>query len=143
VVDTGQTDADAAANAAAAAFWDWSQRPAEDRAGHLRRLADALDANRARLVDLAAREVGAAPGWTQFNIDLALRILHQAAGLPALLADRQMPPAADGSMSILRRQAVGVVLGIAPWNAPITLAVRAIATPLACGNTVVLKGSEH
>jgi benzaldehyde dehydrogenase (NAD) len=40
------------------------------------------------------------------------------------------------------RQAAGVVLGIAPWNAPVILATRAIATPLACGNTVVLKGSE-
>ncbi|MDD9709021.1 aldehyde dehydrogenase family protein [Seohaeicola sp. SP36] len=143
VVDSGQNAADAAANAAAAAFWDWSQRSAEDRAAHLHRMADALDGSRAQLVNLAAKEVGAASGWTQFNIDLALRILRQAAGLPALLADREMPPAEDGSLSILRRQAVGVVLGIAPWNAPITLAVRAIATPLACGNTVVLKGSEH
>jgi benzaldehyde dehydrogenase (NAD) len=41
------------------------------------------------------------------------------------------------------RQPAGVVLGIAPWNAPIILGVRAIATPLACGNTVVLKGSEN
>jgi benzaldehyde dehydrogenase (NAD) len=40
------------------------------------------------------------------------------------------------------RQPAGVVLGIAPWNAPVILAVRAIALPLACGNTVVLKGSE-
>ena len=143
VVDSGLNAADAAANAAAAAFWDWSQRSAEDRAAHLHRMADALDGSRAQLVNLAAKEVGAASGWTQFNIDLALRILRQAAGLPALLADREMPPAEDGSLSILRRQAVGVVLGIAPWNAPITLAVRAIATPLACGNTVVLKGSEH
>ena len=40
------------------------------------------------------------------------------------------------------RQPAGVVLGIAPWNAPVILGVRAIATPLACGNTVVLKGIE-
>jgi acyl-CoA reductase-like NAD-dependent aldehyde dehydrogenase len=41
------------------------------------------------------------------------------------------------------RQAAGVVLGIAPWNAPVILGVRAVATPLACGNTVILKGSEN
>jgi benzaldehyde dehydrogenase (NAD) len=41
------------------------------------------------------------------------------------------------------RQPAGVVLGIAPWNAPVILGVRAIATPLACGNTVILKGSEN
>jgi acyl-CoA reductase-like NAD-dependent aldehyde dehydrogenase len=142
-VDVGQNAADAAANAAAAAFWDWSQRSGADRAAHLNQMAVALDAARAPLVKLAAREVGAAPAWTQFNIDLALRILRQAADLTALLADQVMPTAPDGCRSILRRQAVGVVLGIAPWNAPITLAVRAIASPLACGNTVVLKGSEH
>lgn len=105
-------------------------------------MADALDANRAQLVSLAAQEVGAAPGWTQFNIDIALRILRHAATLPALLEDRHIPATDDGCAAILRRQAVGVVLGIAAWNAPVTLAVRAIASPLACGNTVVLKGSE-
>ena len=40
------------------------------------------------------------------------------------------------------RQPVGVMLGIAPWNAPVILAVRALAMPLPCGNTVVLKASE-
>lgn len=143
VVDAGQSSVDAAANGAAAAFWDWSARPAAERAAHLHGMAEALDANRAQLVALAAQEVGAAEGWTLFNIDIALRILRHAAKLPALLADRHIPATQDGCAAILRRQAVGVVLGIAPWNAPVTLAVRAIATPLACGNTVVLKGSEH
>lgn len=143
VVEAGQHAAEAAANAAAAAFWDWSARPAAERAAHLLRMAAALDANRAQLVDLAAQEVGAAPAWTQFNIDIALRILRHAATLPALLEDRHVAATDTGCAAILRRQAVGVVLGIAPWNAPVTLAVRAIATPLACGNTVVLKGSEH
>lgn len=143
VVDAGQSAVDAAANAAAAAFWDWSACPAAERAAHLRRMAEALDANRAQLVTLAAQEVGAAQGWTQFNIDIALRILRHAATLPALLHDRHISATDNGCAAILRRQAVGVVLGIAPWNAPVTLAVRAIASPLACGNTVVLKGSEH
>jgi acyl-CoA reductase-like NAD-dependent aldehyde dehydrogenase len=40
------------------------------------------------------------------------------------------------------KEPVGVILGIAPWNAPIILGVRAIATPLACGNAVILKASE-
>lgn len=142
VVDAGQTAADAAANAAAAAFWDWSARPAAERAAHLHDMAKALDANRAPLVALAAQEVGAAQGWTEFNIDIALRILRHAATLPAMLQDRRISATDDGCAAILRRQAVGVVLGIAPWNAPVTLAVRAIASPLACGNTVVLKGSE-
>lgn len=44
---------------------------------------------------------------------------------------------------MLIRDPVGVVFAIAPWNAPITLSLRAIATPLICGNTVILKSSEY
>src|SRR5262249_46203450 len=47
-----------------------------------------------------------------------------------------------GKWGMAGRQGVGVVLGIAPWNAPVILGVRAVAMPLACGNTVVLKASE-
>jgi acyl-CoA reductase-like NAD-dependent aldehyde dehydrogenase len=105
-------------------------------------MADLLDAERDRLVALAAEEVGASVGWTDFNISVAKRILHQASELIPLMGDQTIQHS-DGRTSIVRRQAVGVVLGFAPWNAPITLAVRAIAAPIACGNTVVLKTSEH
>src|SRR5690606_1297473 len=47
-----------------------------------------------------------------------------------------------GTFAMTVRQPAGVVLGIAPWNAPVILGVRAVATPLACGNTVILKASE-
>jgi benzaldehyde dehydrogenase (NAD) len=53
-----------------------------------------------------------------------------------------IPSDVPGSLSMGLRVPAGVVLGIAPWNAPVILAVRAIATPLACGNTVILKASE-
>jgi len=53
-----------------------------------------------------------------------------------------IPSDVPGSLAMALRQPAGVVLGIAPWNAPVILGVRAVATPLACGNTVVLKGSE-
>lgn len=53
-----------------------------------------------------------------------------------------VPSDVPGNMAMALRQPVGVVLGIAPWNAPIILGVRAIAMPLACGNTVILKASE-
>ena len=53
-----------------------------------------------------------------------------------------IPSNVPGSLAMGYRQPVGVVAGIAPWNAPVILGVRAIAMPLACGNTVVLKASE-
>ena len=135
-------DADDAANNAARAFWTWTSTDAQTRAAHLHAMADALDAERDLLVATAAAEVGAAPGWTDFNIAIAKNILKQACALIPLTADQQITHD-DGRTSRLRRQAVGVVLGFSAWNAPITLAVRAIAAPIACGNTVVLKASEH
>ena len=58
------------------------------------------------------------------------------------IAGEVIPSDKPGVISLAVRQPAGVVLGIAPWNAPVILGVRAIAMPLACGNTVVLKASE-
>ncbi len=56
---------------------------------------------------------------------------------------KSFPSDVPGSFAMALRQPCGVVLGIAcHWNAPVILATRAIAMPLACGNTVVLKASE-
>jgi acyl-CoA reductase-like NAD-dependent aldehyde dehydrogenase len=134
--------ADEAANRAARAFWAWSKTSVEERIDLLTRMAAALDAERDALAEVAALEVGAAPQWIDFNIKTAKDILLQARALPALMADQRVTHA-DQRVSVVRRQAVGVVLGFVPWNAPITLAMRAVAAPLACGNVVVLKASEH
>jgi benzaldehyde dehydrogenase (NAD) len=73
---------------------------------------------------------------------LAAGILLEAASMTTQIVGDVIPSNVPGSLAMAVRRPAGVVLGIAPWNAPIILAVRAIATPLACGNTVVLKGSE-
>jgi vanillin dehydrogenase len=54
-----------------------------------------------------------------------------------------VPSDVPGSIAMAIRQPAGVVLGMAPWNAPVILGVRALAMPLACGNTVILKASER
>lgn len=135
-------DADTAANNAAAAFSEWSQCPPRDRAAILQNMASDLDLARADLTELAAQEVGASQSWIDFNIDLAQGILRHVAGLASDLDDRHVTDPKTGKHSIIRRQAAGVCLGMVPWNAPITLGVRAVAAPLMCGNTVVMKGSE-
>ncbi len=134
--------AGAAVDAAAAAFAGWSQTPVAVRARLIGAMADLLETRRDDLCALAAQEVGADRSWIDFNIDLAKGILRHVAGLGPALEDRIVDDAASGRRSIIRRQAAGVVLGMVPWNAPITLGVRAIACPLMCGNTVVMKGSE-
>jgi benzaldehyde dehydrogenase (NAD) len=81
--------------------------------------------------------------WAGFNVMLAAGMLREAAALTTQAAGEVIPSDVPGSLALAVRQPAGVVLGIAPWNAPVILGVRAIATPLACGNTVILKGSEN
>ena len=81
--------------------------------------------------------------WAGFNVMLAAGMLREAAALTTQIGGEMIPSDVPGSLAMGVRQPAGVVLGIAPWNAPVILGVRAIATPLACGNTVVLKGSEN
>ncbi|WP_296424610.1 aldehyde dehydrogenase family protein [Yoonia sp.] len=131
-----------AVNAAAAAFGDWSATPGHARAALLLKAADALGDREDAFFDHMAGEVGASRDWVRFNLKLAQGILRQAAELPALMQDERVQNAAAGTQSIIRHQPAGVIVGFAPWNAPLTLGFRAIAAPLACGNTVVLKGSE-
>jgi len=135
-------DARKAANAAAAAFPIWSQMSAADRAAVLRRAAILLDERKAQICEIAAEEVGSSPDWTLFNIEVARDILEEAANA-APYADEAIPATSKPDCEYrLTRRPAGVVLGIAPWNAAVTLSVRAVAVPLACGNTVILKASE-
>lgn len=139
---SGVMAATQAAGKAAKAFWAWSNMSGSTRSDFLSAMADKLKAGRNQLCDVAATEVGATPDWIDFNIQIAVQTLLQARDLIPCLAD-QVTHHDDGRISIVRRQAAGVVLGFAPWNAPVILATRAIAAPLACGNPVVLKASEH
>ncbi|MFK7876024.1 MAG: aldehyde dehydrogenase [Paracoccaceae bacterium] len=134
---------DTAVNAAASAFPVWSRMPVADRVAILQKMMGALDIRRAEFYDLAAKEVGASQAWTSFTIDLAIGMLAHVASLTPALEDREVVDPQSGKHSIIRRQPAGVVLGMVPWNAPIVLGVRAVAGALMCGNTVVMKGSEH
>jgi acyl-CoA reductase-like NAD-dependent aldehyde dehydrogenase len=69
-------------------------------------------------------------------------MVREAAALTTHITGDVIPSDKPGCIAMAIREPAGVVLGIAPWNAPIILGVRAIATPLACGNTVILKASE-
>ena len=74
---------------------------------------------------------------------LSAGMIREAAALTTQVAGEVIPSDRPGCIAMALREPVGVLLGIAPWNAPIILGVRAVATPLACGNTVVLKASEQ
>ncbi len=135
-------DAIAAVEAAAAAFKTWSLVGPGERRALLMKAASALEAKGEAFAAAIASETGASAIWAGFNVHLAAGMLLEAASLTTQISGEIIPSDVPGNLAMAVRQPAGVVLGIAPWNAPVILAVRAIATPLACGNTVVLKGSE-
>ncbi|WP_288413139.1 aldehyde dehydrogenase [uncultured Sphingomonas sp.] len=139
----GPTQANAAVEAAAAAFPTWSALGPNARRAALTKAADALAGKADQFVDAMMGEIGATEGWARFNLMLAVSMVREAAALTTQIAGEVIPSDKPGCIAMALREPVGVMLGIAPWNAPIILGVRAIATPLACGNTVVLKASEQ
>lgn len=136
-------DADAAVEAAAAAFPAWSALGPNARRAALNKAADALAAKGDAFVDAMMGEIGATEGWARFNLMLAVGMVREAAALTTQISGEVIPSDKPGCIAMALREPVGVMLGIAPWNAPIILGVRAVAVPLACGNTVVLKASEQ
>lgn len=135
-------DARAAVAAAAAAFPAWAAMGPGQRRTLLTRAADALQARADDFAQAMAAETGASHHWAGFNVKLAADGLREAAAMTTQIAGEVIPSDVPGNLAMGVRQPAGVVLGIAPWNAPVILGVRAIALPLACGNTVVFKGSE-
>ncbi|MBX4957044.1 aldehyde dehydrogenase [Rhizobium lentis] len=135
-------DAVAAADAAAAAFPAWAALGPNARRAILLKAADALAAKGDAVVAAMASEIGATVAWARFNVMLASSMLREAAALTTQVSGEVIPSDKPGCLSMAIREPAGVVLGIAPWNAPVILGVRAVATPLACGNSVVFKASE-
>ncbi|AYM60340.1 aldehyde dehydrogenase [Agrobacterium fabrum] len=135
-------DATKAADAAAAAFPKWSATTPGERRRHLLAAAEALRAAGPQIIEGMKEEIGATEAWAGFNVMLASDMLVEAASLTTQIKGEVIPSNRPGTMAMALRQPAGVVLSMAPWNAPVILGVRSIATPLACGNTVVMKTSE-
>ncbi len=138
----GLEDVQAAVAAAQDAFPAWSALGPNARRALLLKAADAVTALADPFVDAMKTETGATEGWARFNVMLASSMLREAASLTTQVGGETIPSDKPGCLAMSLRTPVGVCVGIAPWNAPVILGVRAIATPLACGNTVVLKASE-
>lgn len=131
-----------AVEAAQAAFTEWSATPPAQRRDILNKAADIMEKRTEDFVEAMCAEVVCAPGWAHFNVFLTIQVLREAAGIPARMVGETIPSNQPGTLSMTVRQPVGVVFSMAPWNAPGVLGMRSLAYPLACGNTVVFKGSE-
>lgn len=137
-----RADAVAAVASAASAFPKWSATGPSDKRARLLKAAAIIESRVDVFVTAMAEEIGATAAWAHFNVELAASMLREAAAATTRIAGEVIPSDRPGMTAISLRQPVGVVLGMAPWNAPVILGVRALAMPLACGNTVILKTSE-
>lgn len=138
----GVEDANRAVEAAAAAFPAWAETGPSERRALLLKAADLMQANVGRFTDLMVKETGATAPWAGFNVMLASNMLREAASMTTQITGEVIPSDKPGTTALAIRQPAGVCVGMAPWNAPVILGTRAVAMPLACGNTVVLKASE-
>ena len=135
-------DVPAIAARAAAAFPAWAGQGPNARRTVLMKAAEALAARKDDFVAAMMAETGSTAGWAMFNLMLATGMVREAAAITTQIAGEVIPSDKPGCLAMALKEPVGVILGIAPWNAPIILGVRAIAVPLACGNSVILKASE-
>jgi vanillin dehydrogenase len=135
-------DARAAADAAGQAFAEWSTSPPSQRRELLQKAAALLMERAQDIAGVMTQETGGTFGWGMFNCSLAAGMLNEAAAQTTAMKGEVIPSDVPGLLAMGVRQPAGVVVGIAPWNAPVILGTRAVASPLAYGNTVVLKASE-
>ncbi|KAJ9157678.1 Aldehyde dehydrogenase [Pleurostoma richardsiae] len=136
-------DYSAAIEAAHEAYQKWSKTSPSARRLVFLKAADILETYLTTDgPEVLSAEVSATKAWVKVNILATVGILRETAGLVTHIKGEIVPADRPGTTILVERHAVGVVLAISPWNAPVNLTARAIACPLVCGNTVVLKPSE-
>jgi len=138
-----RADAARAIVAAAAAFPAWSRSLPAERQALFLRAADILEKKRDELVTVLAEETGCAFGFAMFQATFTPGLLREAAAQCHQTAGEIIPSDLPGGLHMSVRQPVGVVAGIAPWNAPLILSLRSICMPIAFGNTAILKPSSE
>lgn len=136
-------DVTRAVDAADAAFPAWSALPPSRRRRVLAAAADVLEARADEAAAIMTAETGAVAGWGHFNVGLAAGVFREAAAVATQPVGDVLTTEVAGQLSLAVREPLGVVAAFAPWNAPLILGARAIATPLVVGNTAVLKPSEE
>ncbi|HWN34307.1 MAG TPA: gamma-aminobutyraldehyde dehydrogenase [Pseudonocardia sp.] len=136
-------DIDAAFTAAQRAFKDWRKTTPGDRMNYLLKMADAIEANGERLVAAEAENTGKPLALTlSEEIPPMVDQIRFFAGASRMLEGKASAEYLAGYTSSIRREPVGVVGSVAPWNYPMMMAVWKFAPALAAGNTMVLKPSD-
>ncbi|KAJ5267108.1 hypothetical protein N7478_009916 [Penicillium angulare] len=124
------------------AFLAWSSTKPATRRDILLKTADIFLARKDEFVGYMCEETGALAEFAEFILMLGVNLLKDVAGKVSGIEATSPALLQEGTGALVYKQPYGVVLGIAPWNAPYILGTRAVALPLAAGNTTILKGSE-
>jgi len=136
------SDVDAAVRAAATAFESWGRTTPGERAAALFALADVVEANAADLIAVESLNAGKPVSATADEIAMSADCFRFFAGAARTMETQGAGEYMEGFTSMLRREPVGVIASIAPWNYPLMMAAWKIGPALAAGCTVVLKPSE-
>jgi len=143
VPQSGRADVDAAVAAAAAAFPAWSATTPAERALALLKLADALESAKRKFVKAESENAGKPISAVGIEVDAVVDNLRYFAGAGRNMEGKAVAEYLPGRTSMIRRDPVGVVASIAPWNYPLLMAGWKIGPALVTGNTVVLKPSAR
>jgi vanillin dehydrogenase len=139
----GKEEAQAAIDAAHAAFPAWAATPPIERQRLFLRAADVIESRSEALVALLAIETGTGSAFARFQIKWAAELLRQAGNWGYRPIGDVLASDTPGRFAMATRKPLGVVAGFAPWNGAFSLAWRTVVLPMAFGNTVVLKPSEE
>jgi betaine-aldehyde dehydrogenase len=140
---SGRRDVDAAVKAAKRAFEEWSVTTPAERSTRLLKLADAIEQRAEEIADLEAADAGKPrAAFLEDEIPFMTDNLRYFAGAARNMEGRATGEYLEGYTSWIRREPVGVVGQITPWNYPLMMAIWKIGPALAAGNTVVLKPAE-
>jgi aminobutyraldehyde dehydrogenase len=143
VPDGTAEDVERAVEAARAARTEWAQATPGERAAVLLALADVLDANAAELGALESANAGKPLGAAREEVGACADVLRYFAGAARNLEGKAAGEYIRGFTSMIRREPIGIVAGIAPWNYPLMMAAWKIGPALAAGNVQILKPAEQ
>ncbi len=142
IPSAGPDDVAHAVDVAAAAFPGWSRTTPRERAELLLELADRVEERAVELGELESRNAGKPISAMPEEIDMCVDTLRFFAGAPRNLDGRAAGEYLEGHTSFVRREPIGVVAAITPWNYPLMMASWKVGPALAAGNVLVLKPSE-
>jgi acyl-CoA reductase-like NAD-dependent aldehyde dehydrogenase len=138
----GRAEAKIAVEAAAKAFPAWAQTTPAERAKLFYKAAEIVKRRRTEIAEILALETGSTISFATFQQDLVAATIEQVAGWMYLPKGEVLESNVAGLHSISVRRPLGVVASFTPWNGANVLSWRAVLSPVAAGNTVVVKPSE-